>query len=97
MILRGPRRADEQTIINNSVIRDERLSYLARGVLAFLLSLSLDEVTDADSLSEMGKESFDEIRRALRELVETGYLRHTEVEGPDGRWRSSFKVIGDAT
>lgn len=38
-ILRGPTDADNFTIIANRVIRDQRLSFRARGVLVYLLSM----------------------------------------------------------
>jgi hypothetical protein len=68
-------------IIDHATIRDDRLSYRARGILTMILSQP-DERASAASLVAGGKESLEEVQEALDELVATGYLNR-DVECAD--------------
>lgn len=68
-------------IIPNETLRDDRLSYCARGVLAELLSRPPGWETNADALSERARRHRDVtgegrrgIRAAFRELEDAGYM-----------------------
>lgn len=75
MIQRGPRVADNFTIISNDHLRDERLSWAARGLLAWLCSHAEGyEITEATVVAA-GPSGRDGIRTLLRELEGLGYLR----------------------
>ncbi|GHC88295.1 hypothetical protein GCM10007079_33140 [Nocardiopsis terrae] len=86
-------------ILPNAVIRDERLSYTARGVLAELLSRPDGWDTNADDMwrnarknrgeSAEGRRAF---RSAFAELEECGYLLRTRERGQDGRMVTSLAV-----
>jgi len=61
--------------IDNATLQDNRLSFLARGILANLLSRPNDwEITQA-ALELAGKEGRDAISGAMRELQSLGYAR----------------------
>lgn len=80
MIVRAERK-DGYTVMSNAGLRDERLSYKARGVLAYLLSMP-DHWTVSDrQLASAGPDGRHAVQSALRELEKTGYLRRE-------RWRS---------
>ncbi|MFI9576955.1 helix-turn-helix domain-containing protein [Microbispora rosea] len=71
------------TVIGNEVLRDTRLSFLARGVLAYLLSLAdgvrEDVRTLADNNPGVGRRG---ISKALDELEAAGYYVRTTTRDP---------------
>lgn len=76
-IVRGPRAADHFTIISNGALRDERLTWKARGLLAYLLSMDTGWITSVRRLAEVGPDGTTAVESALKELETFGYLeRH---------------------
>lgn len=68
--------------ISRGTVRDARLSYCARGVLAALLSLSPGDVTDPGTLADDSPDEQDVIEAALAELRAAGYT--DEARSDDG-------------
>lgn len=84
---------DNFTIVPNVALRDSRLSYLARGILAELLTHADGWDTNADALWQAAQRSRPgraEGRRAFRaafsELEDRGYLVRRTVRGERGRF-----------
>lgn len=92
-IIRAPREGNF-TIIPNDTLRDTRLSYRARGVLAYVLSHPDNWVTSAQRLADEGTEGRDAMRKALGELETAGYLVRRRYRGDDGRWQTD-QVLHD--
>ena len=87
------------TIIPDATLRDPRLSYLARGVLAEILSRPDDWVTGADAIwrrarSERGAagEGRDALRSAFAELAAAGYLYRERRRAGRGRFITVLHV-----
>jgi hypothetical protein len=71
------KRTKGYTTIPNSTLCDDRLSYRARGVLAFLLAKPDDwetKTTDLPGSREEPREGRDAVRTALAELRKVGYM-----------------------
>lgn len=83
-IIRSPRLESNFSVMSNSVIRDSRLSYRARGVLLEILSRPDNWRVSGDSLARSGKEGRDAILTALKELRECGYIKMVRERKEDG-------------
>jgi len=79
MIRRGTAPVDRFTIVPNDHLRDARLSWAARGMLAWLMShMAGFEVTEA-GLIAAGPVGRDGVRAIIRELEKHGYLKRERV------------------
>jgi hypothetical protein len=91
------------TIIPDETLRDPRLSYLARGVLAEILTRPDNWVTTADAMwrrgrSERGKagEGRGVLRAAFAELAGAGYLYRERRRLGRGRFTTELHVFDSA-
>lgn len=84
MIVRGPRKKRGFTVLDNDALRDARLTFRARGLLAFLLSQEPGYRVNSTDLSSVGGEGRDAIRAALSELEQYRYLVREKVRKSDG-------------
>ncbi|WP_250304302.1 helix-turn-helix domain-containing protein [Streptomyces sp. A 4/2] len=78
------------TVLGNEVLRDRRLSFTARGILAYLLSLPDGAREDVRTLADrnpgLGRRG---VANALDELVELGYyIRRTVKDAETGQVRT---------
>lgn len=78
-VRRGPRKQEHFTILDNAALNDERLSFRARGVLAYILSKPADWRTTSACLARVAKEGRDAIRAALNELKDAGYVVYEKI------------------
>lgn len=92
MIVRSPRPTANFTVLHNKTIRDPKLSYKARGILAVLLSLPDNWRTSAEDLARTAPDGRDSIRAGLRELETFGYLRRVKHRDDNGRVRTITTV-----
>jgi cytochrome c553 len=92
MIVRSRRKQSNFSILPNEALRDQRLSYKARGLLAFILSMPDDWATSSASLARMAPDGRDSVRAGLKELGELGYLEVHRRQLPNGRWRTDITV-----
>lgn len=72
--------------ISNQALRDTRLSYCARGILAMVMSHSDGWKTSTNWLREQTKfEGQVAVANAIKQLKDAGYLRVARVKGDDGK------------
>ncbi|MEB9416002.1 DnaD domain protein [Bacillus cereus] len=67
------------TTINNTGLKDKRLSWKAKGILAYILTLPDDWVFYREELSRHAKDGLDSLRAGMKELKEYGYLKRFPV------------------
>lgn len=75
------------------MLEDARMSFRARGLLAYLLSRPDGWTTDHKRLAGCGREGQKAILAALRELEVCGYLtRDRRRDTRTGRWTTEWTV-----
>lgn len=73
--------------INNYPIRDSALSWAARGLLIYLLSMPDDWTVSVEHLTSQGPTGKKGLWTLLQELENQGYLTRTKKQGEQGRWK----------
>lgn len=75
------------TILRNSCIRNKELTWEARGVLHYLLSMPGDwVVSKADLIAQSPSAGDKVISRILKELETAGYIYRRKHQDKEGRW-----------
>lgn len=81
------------TVLGNEVVRDGRLSFCARGLLAHLLSQPDGKREDIRKLTERTPEGRERVASAMRELERFGYLKRTKQRTAEGRIYTEVDVF----
>lgn len=93
-VLRGQVPADNFTIISNDWLRDRRLSWKAKGLLAYVVSHREGYALSVEQILSEGCDGRDAVRAGLRELEDAGYLTRQQRRGEGGRIVSTDYLIG---
>lgn len=80
------------TVMSNYHLRDRNLSYKAKGLLSFMLSLPEDWDYSLAGLCAISKESRDGIRSILKELQEHHYVEIEKVRGEKGYFEYNYLI-----
>jgi predicted transcriptional regulator len=94
-IIRAERPHINYTIIKNETLRNNSLSFRARGIHAYLLSMPDNWRTSALQMSRQGQEGRDAILKALQELEDAGFVKRTKSQDARGRWHSEIIVYDE--
>ena len=86
MIVRVVKRS-HFTIISNVPLNDGRLSWEARGLLAWLISKPNTWIVNPKAIARRGRTGRDRVKRMLAELTANGYLVRTRHRSGDGQFR----------
>lgn len=73
------------TTINNTGLKDERLTWKAKGILAYILSLPDDWVFYMEEVANHAKDGIDSLRAGMKELKEHGYVKRFPVKNEKGK------------
>ena len=82
----------DYTVMSNYHLRDRKLSYKAKGLLSFMLSLPEDWDYSLAGLCAISKESRDGIRSILKELQEHHYVEIEKVRGDKGYFEYNYLI-----
>ena len=80
------------TIMSNYHLRDRNLSFKAKGLLSFMLSLPDDWDYSLKGLCAISKENRDAIRSTLKELQDNHYLEIEKVRGKKGYFEYNYLI-----
>lgn len=72
--------------VPNALVRDERLSFKARGILVYMLSHADGWKADYKALAKAGKEGREAVSSGLVELDALGYRVVSRERRSDGRF-----------
>lgn len=86
MIERGPLPQRGFLVVQNEVVRDEALSFKARGILVFLLSQPPGYSTSAERIADQGPDGRSAVLSGLKELEDRGYLVRRRERLDNGRF-----------
>lgn len=91
-IQRAPKTGNPHTAILNAALRDDRLTWKARGLLAFILTHPDNWTINLDWLTRQGPDGATATRSAMKELEQAGYLRREKTQVEAGRWTTVVHV-----
>ena len=80
------------TVMSNYHLQDKNLSYKAKGLLSFMLSLPNDWDYSISGLVSISKESFKAIRSILKELELNKYLQIKKFKKENGRFDYEYLI-----
>ena len=80
------------TVMSNYHLQDRNLSYKAKGLLSFMLSLPEDWDYSMKGLVAVSKENIKAIRTILNELKEHGYLEIVQTRGEKGYYKYEYII-----
>ena len=92
MIVNRVEKIGNFTTIDNGYLNDEELSFKAKGILTYLLSLPDDWVVHIEHIVTKSKDGISSFRTGLSELIDKGYLKRYPVK-EDGviiRWETEI-------
>lgn len=80
------------TVISNYLLQDKNLSYRAKGLLSYMLSLPEDWNYTVRGLASLSKEGFKAIMSILRELEMNRYLVRERKQESNGRFYYEYNI-----
>lgn len=83
------------TTTSNTIIRDERLTWKARGIFNYLWSMPDDWDFYAKEVAKHAKDGIHSLDSGLDELAEYGYLERTRLRDKKGRFGAPVWVLHD--
>lgn len=93
--IRRAARRHRFVIVDQSAVEDTRLSWAARGLLAYLLSRPDDWKVLVNDLRKRGNLGRDGIYALLRELRQAGYMRFEHNRDARGRIRGGTYIVSE--
>ena len=83
------------TTTSNTIIRDERLTWKARGIFNYLWSMPDDWDFYAKEVAKHAKDGIHSLDSGLEELAKYGYLERTRLRDKKGRFGAPVWILHD--
>lgn len=84
------------TPISNNLLADKRLSWKARGLLGYMLSMKEDwQFYTAELATHSDKDGISSVRTGIQELEKVGYLKRVQPHGDHGKFDTLEWVLTD--
>lgn len=84
----------DYTVMNNTFLRDDKLSWKAKGLFAYILSLPEDWKIYLNELQTHATDGETSLRSAIKELTDNGYIVQKRLKDDKGRWASyAYQII----
>lgn len=80
------------TVMSNFHLRDKNLTYKAKGMLSFMLSLPEDWDYSVNGLVSVSKENENAIKGILQELKDNGYLVIKKIKDDKGKFIYEYNI-----
>ncbi len=80
-------------VMNRTALNDERLSWKAKGIIAYMLSMPDDWVFYIDELVKHSKDGRDAFRSGLKELKDCGYVERKPIKDSKTRKIIAWETI----
>jgi hypothetical protein len=84
------RKKASYTTINNTIIKDKRVSLKAKGLFVTVMSLPDDWDFSIDGMAKVLKEGRDAIRSCIMELEQNGYVTRVEFRTTYGTFDCEY-------
>lgn len=78
----------DYTVMDNTFLRDDKLSWKAKGLFAYILSLPEDWKIYLNELQTHATDGETSLRSAIKELTDNGYIVQKRLKDDKGRWAS---------
>lgn len=80
------------TVMANYHLRDKELSFKAKGLLSYMLSLPEDWDYSLNGLASVSKEGIKAIKNIVGELKERGYLKINKIRKENGQYQYEYII-----
>ena len=80
-------------MLNKTSLNDKKLSWKAKGLHAYLMSLPDDWKIYIEELMTHAKDARDSTRTAVNELIDAGYIKRTDIKDERGRFCGKEYIV----
>lgn len=92
-IIRVQKRENPYVIIDKTALNDDRLSWKAKGLLNYLISLPDDWTVHERDLAKRSKDGRDSTRAGIKELIQYGYVVRKRLHDSSGHFAGWETVV----
>lgn len=93
--IRRTKRTGDFTTVHNEYLQDVNLSWKAKGLITYIMSLPPDWQLNLSDLKKRSKDGRDATAAGLRELITNGYCQRCKVRGDGGTFVGCDYEVSD--